>query len=238
MGNVSTDPLRALRLARDQGYVGLLVEQGVPLLDRDLNLLGDLVASTVREVLAHHLGDGVADGGDAFAIEAVEAANDVRIGGPGACLVAGIEVAIGAPLHYGAQDGVAPLSTPALDRDDLVYLDVWVEEVDASADSALANGDDVALQTSVRLRPAWRVRTAEGARAAPAPAAGHAHCPLARLERVRGAPAIAPEMIVDLRRTGLNLAEIARRLDRVEAALHGRPEPERAPRALVEGRSA
>jgi len=223
MGNFSTDPFRTLQRNRERGYVGLHIEQGVPLLDRDLNLLADLVSSTVREILAHHLGSGIAERSDAFAVEALPAANDLRIGAPpdgGACLVGGIQVTIEASLRYSAQDGVDRLTTPVdADREDLVYLDVWVEEVDASADAALANAADVAMQTSVRLRPAWRVRVMEGVRSAPAPAAGHAHCPLARLERRRGDSAIQEEMIVDLRRTGLHLGDLARRVQRIEDVL-------------------
>lgn len=233
MGNFSKDPFDELRRSREQGYVGLHVEQGVPLLDRDLNLLADLVSSTVREILARHLGSGVAERDDAFAIEGVPAANDLRVAAPpggGACLVGGIQVTIDAPLTYADQHGVASLTTPEHDRRDVVYLDVWVEEVDASADAALANDADIAMQTSVRLRPAWRVRVAEGAGDAPAAEAGHAHCPLALLERPAGESVISEEMIVDLRRTGLHLADLARRVDRVEemlfAALRdaGRPE--------------
>jgi hypothetical protein len=222
MGNFSKDPFDELRRSREQGYVGLHVEQGVPLLDRDLNLLADLVSSTVREILARHLGSGVAERNVAFAIEGAAAENDLRIAAPpgrGACLVGGIQVTIDAPLTYREQGDVPPLTTPERDRDDVVYLDVWVEEVDASADAALANDVDIAMQTSVRLRPAWRVRVAEDAREAPVPEAGHAHCPLARLERPRGERVIRDETIVDLRRTGLNLGDLARRVERIESVL-------------------
>src|SRR5262245_5309526 len=222
MGNFSKDPFDELRRSREQGYVGLHVEQGVPLLDRDLNLLADLVSHTVREILDRHLGSGVAERDAAFAVGALPTDNDLRIAAPpggGAFLVGGIQVTIASTLAYSGQGDVLPLTTPERDRDDVVYLDVWVEEVDASADAVLANDGDVAMQTSVRLRPAWRVRVAEDAREAPAPEAGHAHCPLARLERPRGESVIRDEMIVDLRRTGLNLAELARRIERIEDEL-------------------
>jgi hypothetical protein len=222
MGNFSKDPFDELRRSREQGYVGLHVEQGVPLLDRDLNLLADLVSSTVREILARHLGSGVAERDDTFAIEAVPAENDLRIAAPtggGACLVGGIQVTIDEPLTYAEQSDAPSLTTPERDRRDVVYLDVWIEEVDASADAALANDADIAMQTSVRLRPAWRVRVAEDAREAPAPEAGHAHCPLALLDRPRAESVIRDEMIVDLRRTGLHLADLARRVDRIEEML-------------------
>ena len=223
MGNFSKDPFQELQRSREQGYVGLHVEQGVPVLDRDLNLLADLVSSTVREILARHVGDGVAERNGAFAVEAGRRDNDLWIAAPpggGASLVAGIQVTIDEPLAYSEQGDVDPLTTPRDgDRDDVAYLDVWVEEVDAAHDAALANAGDVAMQTSVRLRPAWRVRVTEDAREVPVPAAGHAHCPLALLARPHGVSAIGDEMIVDLRRTGLHLGDLARRVERIEQLL-------------------
>jgi hypothetical protein len=223
MGNFSKDPVDELRRNRELGYVGLRVEQGVPLLDRDLNLLADLVSSTVRDILAHHLGSGIAERNDAFAVVGLPGGNDLRIVAPaggGACLVAGIEATIADSLAYSEQPDVPALTTPLDgDREDLVYLDVWVDEVDATADTALANASDVAMQTSVRLRPAWRVRVAEGTRSAPAPEAGHAHCPLAKLHRPRGESVIRDELIVDVRRTGLHLGDLAARVERLEQAL-------------------
>src|SRR5262245_44751079 len=139
MGNFSKDPFEELRRSREQGYVGLHVEQGVPVLDRDLNLLADLVAGTVRELVTRHLGSGVAERDDTFAVAAAAADNDLRIEAPpggGACLVGGIEVTIDAPLSYSGQPEVPALTAPAdADREDVVYLDVWVEEVDSAGDA-------------------------------------------------------------------------------------------------------
>lgn len=237
MGNFSRDPVDELRRNREQGYVGLRIEQGVPLLDRDLNLLADLVSSTVRDILARHLGDGIAERNGAFAVEGVAGDNDLRIvadRGGGACLVAGVQATIDEPLTYSEQTGVPALTTPADgDREDIVYLDVWVEEVDEGADPALQNASDVAMQTSVRLRPAWRVRVAEGTRVAPTPEAGHAHCPLARLLRSRGESIIRDEMIVDLRRTGLHLGDLAARIERIEEVLFSRALDTRGPELIA-----
>jgi hypothetical protein len=223
MGNFSTDPFHELRRSREQGYVGLHVEQGVPLLDRDLNLLADLVSATTREILTRHLGSGIAERNESFAVAALPADNDLRVLAPpggGACLVAGIEVTIDAPLTYCAQGDVPALTAPAgTDREDVVYLDVWVDEVDAAGDARLANDDDVAMQTSVRLRPAWQVRVAEGTSRAPLAEAGHAHCALALLRRPARESEIRDEMIVDLRRTGLHLGDLVQRIERIEAVL-------------------
>ena len=41
------------------GYVGLHFEQGVPILDRDLNLLQDLIVASVRSIMRGFVGNGV-----------------------------------------------------------------------------------------------------------------------------------------------------------------------------------
>ncbi len=223
MGNFSKDPEGELVEGREKGYLGVRFEQGVPVLDRDLNLLAGLAFEAVREVLSRHLGSGLAGADEAFAVGVVDGENDFLIRAPaegGACLVGGIEARIRAPIRYGEQAGAAPLTTPAdADRVDLVYLDLRVEEVDAQEDPSLGNLHDVGVQTTVRLRPTWRVRVAEGSRDLPPTPSGHAFTPLALLERVRGEGKIEERMIVDLRRTGLNLAELARRVQRLEDVL-------------------
>ena len=84
---------------------------------------------------------------------------------------AGFEVTIAATTTYANQpsrpDGpqVPKLTTPAADqpdpRIDTVYLDVFLTEVDGTTDPALANSEDVGMQTSVRLKPEWSVLVAE-----------------------------------------------------------------------------
>lgn len=222
MGNFSRDPLQELLDNRDRGYLGLHVEQGVPVLDRDLNLLQDLVTSTVREVFARHIGNGLDRQDSAFQIEGIPADNDFRIlapAGGGACLVGGIRIRIDASTLYSAQDGVAALTSPTAlqpdPREDIVYLDVWVEEIDSADDPTLENIADIGTQTSVRLRPTWRVRVSEGG-AAPAPDPGHIHYPIARLTRPRAVSEIRPGMVEDLRNTGLNLSELQERVRMME----------------------
>ncbi|MCP4655035.1 MAG: hypothetical protein GY856_06405 [bacterium] len=223
MGNFSKPPLETLARNLEQGYVGLHLEQGVPVLDRDLNLLNDLIAATVRRVISRYIGDGLAAGSDGFAIQSIAADNDFRIragvGGAGTCLVGGIEVTIETAIRYSDQAGVPALSTPDATqpdpREDTIYLDVWLTEVDDGEDAELLNPDDVGIRTSVRLKPAWRVRVAEGI-PIPDPEPGHTHTPLARLIRPRGESTIGANLLVDLRQTRLNLAEVERRLRVVE----------------------
>ena len=223
MANFSKPPQDTLLSNLERGYVGLHVEQGVPVLDRDLNLLGDLIAASVRRVVARYIGDGVAAGRDGFRIAGVAGDNDFRIlagvgDGRGSCLAGGLEATIEAPMLYSDQDGVPALATPDSTqpdpRFDAVYLDVFLTQVEGADDAELLNPDDLGLQTSVRLKPAWRVRVAEGV-PVPDPEPGHVHTELARLRRDRGEPRISD--ITDLRRTGLNLAAVEARLSSVES---------------------
>lgn len=230
MADYSVSPLDLLLASRQKDYVGLHIEQGVPVLDRDLNLLHDLVSATLREVVTGYIGNGSPAGADGFGIEASDASDDRRqnfkitagTAGPGRCLVGGVEVAIpAAGTKYGDQAGVPALTTPTAaqpdPRVDTVYLDVFLVEVDSSTDRDLANSVDVGVQTSVRLKPNWVVRVSEGV---PVPAAppGHAFHVLATLARPRGNPDIIASIITDKRQVGLTVSDIERRLRRVETA--------------------
>lgn len=235
MGDFSRSPLEFLKENLDKGYVGVHIEQGVPILDRDLNLMHDLVSAVARAITTRYIGSGIAAEQDGFEIVAVPGDdNDLRIndfrilagpsGQPGTCLVDGIEVTIDNPFNY--KERVPPL--PALNtpedtqpnpRFDVVFLDVWLSELDGNHDEHLRNPGDVGMQTSVRLRPMWAVRVKEGVAEGagpPAPDSGHAHYPLARLTRRRENSQITTEMIKDLRHRRLTLADLEQRVQDIE----------------------
>ena len=231
MADYSVTPLDLLLASRQKDYVGLHIEQGVPVLDRDLNLLHDLISATVREVVARYIGNGSPAGGDGFGVLALTPPDDPAqnftisggSGGPGRCLVGGVEVTIPAGgTTYGDQDGVPALTIPTAaqpdPRNDPVYLDVFLVEVDSTTDPDLANALDVGVQTSVRLKPSWVVRVAEGV-AVPVAPPGHAFHVLAELARPRGQATITAAMITDRRQRGLTVSDVERRLRRVETAL-------------------
>lgn len=214
MTDFSQPPQQVLDANRGKGFVGIHIMQGVPILDRDLNLLQDLISSTVRSIISRYIGSGVPVSSDAFQIKEDNANNDfqITVGStvPGLCLVNGIEVSIEADVKYSAQvPAPTRLSTPGgAARTDLVYLDVFLETVDD--DELLTNEDDIAVQTSTRLRPAWMVRVAEdvAAEAIVPPGAaspGHAYFALARLARKPGNAKITAAMITDLRTRCLTL---------------------------------
>ncbi|MGK8558152.1 IPT/TIG domain-containing protein [Nocardia gipuzkoensis] len=229
MSDFSQPPLELLQSNLQKGYVGLHIEQGVPILDRDLNLMHDLLAAGLRRLFARYIGDGIAAGGDGFAVQALPSGQnrqDFRIaaaeGGPGSLLAGGIEVSIAQPIRYGQQAGIPALTTPTAaqvnPREDKVYLDVFLRDVDVTTDPDLSNAVDVGMQTAIRLAPSWTVRVAEGA-PIPKPPLGHNFSALAKLSRPRGVDTIESSMITDLRRRGLDLSGLLHRLAQLEKML-------------------
>jgi IPT/TIG domain len=229
MSDFSRSPLELLHASLQRGYVGLHVEQGVPILDRDLNLQHDLLAASARSLFTRYVGDGLAASADGFAIAALPSGQnkqDFRVAaadrGPGSFLVGGIEVTIPASVNYSGQAGVVALTTPAAPqpdpRVDTVYLDVFLVDVDSAEDPELTNALDVGMQTSIRLRPAWVVRVSEGTNL-PEPPAGHNFSVLAELRRPRGADTVEQSMITDLRQRGLTMSDLIRRITVIERVL-------------------
>jgi len=233
-GNFSLDPATVLRTNITKGYVRARLEQGVPLLDRDVNLIVDLVAETVRQIIGRYIGDGIAERGSGFAIEPVPGVdNDFWIRGPGPgdghFLVGGNEVQIESEVRYSQQadfPGGSPPSLAAptgteLTRGDLVYLDAWTEEVDDAVDPDLLNSEDVGVRTTTRFIPRWVVRVRVREDSVPLQGDGdwvvdHTYAPLASIQRTQGIEEITVDDITDLRQTRLTLASIERRLRVVE----------------------
>ncbi|MEU0405900.1 IPT/TIG domain-containing protein [Streptomyces sp. NPDC006197] len=221
MPDYSQSPLELLRKSREQGYVGIHIEQGVPILDRDLNLLQDLVAATAREVFTRYIGNGNANGDDGFAICALpddQGQNDFAIMA-GTCLVDGVEYTIPEMITYSSQK-LNSLTTPTTNRTDCVYLDAELVEVDWTTDPALLNSLDIGIQTSVRIKPVCVVRVHEGSEEVPPPLAkGHRHHLLALLTRPAGSDRIQQSFIADKRQRRLTMTDMEIRLSELERLL-------------------
>lgn len=225
MGNFSRNTFDRLK-----HYVGVRLQQGVPLIDADWNEQEDIRKFELQAFLKWFAGNGVPSGNDGFRILAVAGTTnnfDIKGGngtaqGAGRCLVEGMDAMIESTMQYISQPlynnptlaaswGVAiiaPLTTPVAARVDMVYIDVWEREVDSTEDSNLIN-PAIGIESCVRLRCEWAVRVAQGAAALPAPPAGHVYYALAKLTRPAGGAAILAEQIEDLRTVGINLAGLA-----------------------------
>lgn len=236
MPNFSKDPQTVLSANIGRSYVGARVMQGVPLLERDLNLRSELVAAAIRGVFKRHIGEGTPfDADEDFAIlPPSQPGNDFRIN-PGAIFVGGIQVKENVGFAYSNQPPIpgqpnlptlTGRSNLLLPRVDLIYIDVWLAQVDSSQDAALFNPNDVEMETAVRLTPRWRVRVVEGqnVQAAPVPQLplpqpGHAHYVLAQLNRTSPVTdQITGPMLVDKRATNICMFPL---LNRVATAKTG-----------------
>ena len=205
MGNFSKAPGTVLSSNQIKGYVGMYIEQGVPVLDRDLNLMQDLVAAALRSLIDKCIGDGAIGGGLAILPSTIN--NNFQIAA-GTVFLSGLEITFPATFNYSDQPGVPALTTPQAARTDTVFLDVSVSEVDGTVDTELANSGDVGVQTSVRQKLNRVVRVAENSSVLPTPTAGHSFLALARLVRPAAITLIISSMITDLRKTALTLGDL------------------------------
>jgi len=152
-------------------YVGIRLQQGVPLLDRDWNELEDIRRYAEVMLGQYYIGNGAPD--DGFKVSLIDAAV-LNFGiSSGRCLVDGFDV-VNEPydqngdkfdfILYSQQEDVPAITSFSEPRTDTVYLDVWVEEVSAVQDSALKNSRDIDMETCRRHKLEWRVRVDEGSK--------------------------------------------------------------------------
>lgn len=209
--------------APEKGYIGIRLQQGVPLLDRDWNELEDIRRYAEVMLRKFYIGNGVPDE-KSFKIIAVDPpANDFKISA-GRALVDGFE-AVNAPVDaegnrldfilYSQQPGVESLQVPGADRIDTVYLDVWIREVTSLTDPALKNAQDIDIETCIRHRMEWRVVVDEGSSGLPQEPFHH-YYPLARLQRTSGKELIEAADIEDLRLTNLALDSVKKAVDEAD----------------------
>jgi hypothetical protein len=154
MANSSRNPNDVLRDAEQKGYSRILFQQGKPVCDFELTLLGDL--SNPQRLAAHYIGSGVPAGSDAFAIGGLDVAGgNFSIRG-GRCLVAGHEVVLSRSTTYKLQphqERVQPFPSESFN----VYLRVFRTEITDSQDADLGNKNDVGIVTAVREKTDWEV---------------------------------------------------------------------------------
>ncbi|MCK4734377.1 MAG: carboxypeptidase regulatory-like domain-containing protein [Methanophagales archaeon] len=224
--NISRDTFDKLK-----HYVGVRLQQGVPLVDADWNEQEDIRRYELQAFLKWFVGNGVPKGNDGFCILSVtdddETGNDFIIKGgddkgAGRCLVEGWDVINESDLKYTKQPlyknddlagkwdvrAVQPIKPPTSGTcTDTVYLDVWEREVDADEDGDLVNSA-IGIETCVRRKREWVVRVEEKPIVIelPTPSDGHVYYPLAMLTRESGKDRIEADDITDLRSTNVHLA--------------------------------
>lgn len=210
MGNFSNDPQARLADSVNKRYVGVRMQQAVPVLDADWNLLEDLRRSEFESMGTWFIGNGVPAGNDGFDIFPVSQANDFGIRN-GLCIVSGKLTVNSADTSYVTQPNfaaslsppVTALATPVADKSFIAYLDVWEHEVDSQQDPTLID-NRIGVETAVRLMRDWVVRVARIPEDIPlVPPSGHLFLQLAQINRKAANPNITVDMLQDLRDTQL-----------------------------------
>ena len=194
MGNFSRNTFDPLK-----NYVGVRLQQGVPVLDADWNELNDVARQELYDAFSLTFTDGTQPHGFDLEVGFRQEPNDFSVLA-GAAMIQGRPVRVRTNLRYSTQpwtepkraarDGVAvipPLTTPTGSattppRTDIVYLDVWEREVGSTEDTNLIN-PAIGVETCVRVKRETAVRVAEGAATLPSAPAGHVFLPLALLHR-------------------------------------------------------
>jgi hypothetical protein len=213
MGDFSRNPETRLSDARAKHYVGVRMQQGVPILDADWNESEDLRRTELETLGAWFIGNGVPSGSDGFHIVVVGQANNFLIR-RGLCMVGGKVTENNIDVNYTTQPNfgnpalatpILPLTTPATDKQYIVYLDVWHREVESAEDPLMVDAR-IGIESTIRLKREWAVRVArvpEDLGLLASPPAGHLFYQLARLNRTAGNANITS--IDDLRTTQLSV---------------------------------
>lgn len=224
MGNYSRDTFKLTNVMHQlltgatvtdpQHYVGVRLQQGVPMLDADWNELEDIRRMELLVMIRYFIGNGVPAGNQGFQISSSGGDNNFSIGA-GIILSDGFLAINSSFTTYQTQSNTArlnlpALTTPASDRTDSVYLDIWEEEVTGSSggDSRLIDSR-IGIETAVRVKREWAVRVQQNASdlSSIVRQQGHRYLSLARLDRRTAVAAITSDMIIDLRKIGITLAE-------------------------------
>ena len=173
-GNYSNDKNDTFDENND--YIGVRMQQGVPLLDRDWNELEDNRRYQDLMLRRNYVGDGTPD--DGFKISKI---NDIILDfeiSKGRFLVDGIEAVNHKKINYSQQDNPVKLTEPEGVRNDLVYIELKVKEIDGPE-----NKQDVAMATCLRHVVKWAVRVKEGSEKMPDPEQFIWRTPIALLKR-------------------------------------------------------
>ncbi len=246
MGNFSRDTfkenikrLEDLATFNDyKHYVGVRLQQGVPLVDADWNELEDIKKHELRAFIKWFIGNGVPEGNDGFKIAAVPVGEgnrendfvikggDGTLKGAGRCLVEGWDVINIIDLRYKDQSlynnpelaerwGLAenqalpPLNVNTGANARIDTVYLDVWEREVDSDEDdLLINADIGIETCVRLKLEWVVRVAEGGKPPLIPPEGHAYYTLAYLHRSSRNANIEDGQIEDRRQKNLNMNAI------------------------------
>jgi hypothetical protein len=155
----------------EKNYVGVRLQQGVPLLDTDWNELNDVIRNEIYDGLKLSFRDGISGDTNNLMLQVRNEVGDLLIS-PGTALIQGYPVKILETLSYSRQPWVDPNRA---DKDEvptipslrnllmkyssfLVYLDVWEREVTSKDSDTNIINDRIGVETCVRLKREVAIR--------------------------------------------------------------------------------
>jgi hypothetical protein len=156
----STDPDAVFFDAVQKGYNRVRFQEGRAVLDRELNLVGDLAGP--ERLAQSYLGDGIPDASTGFRITGLNVgANDFTITA-GRALVGGREVVLLADTTYQQQPNKANVLQQLPAGVSSISLHTFTRLVTEAEDAALGNAGDVGTVTALREKVEWEVVVTPG----------------------------------------------------------------------------
>ncbi len=143
-------------------YIGVRLQQGVPLLDRDWNELEDIRRYQEVSFRKKYIGDGTPDATGFQIVALASPGNDFTIKA-GRYLVSGFDVYNDGDFQFNPNNGNRLNPPTSGIRTDQVYLEVTVQEIRSTGntDDPLQNSNDVGMETCIRHKLHWEVKVAE-----------------------------------------------------------------------------
>jgi hypothetical protein len=195
-------------------YLGIRLQQGVPLLDRDWNELEDIRRYFERSLGQDYLGDGSpTTAGFQVVPPTFDAPNDVVISA-GRLMAEGLNLLNLSDVLFSEQGARQTLPVSAEASALTLYVQPGVVRIDQTQDPSLGNTQDVNVETCLRDKLTWQAAVIPTGNPLPDGAVA-----LAQLNLPANGGAVAASMITDLRRPLLNLAATVDRVTALELQL-------------------
>lgn len=190
MANISRDSYN-----ESKNYDKVILQQGVPLPDYDFNEAQDIIRGKIRNIIMELFGEGAIQ--DGWQVIGTGASNNFTVKA-GSAYRKGHRVILSADST--ATELGLTLTTPASNRTDRVYLDVYEVEINSIADPDILHPKlrGTGIEPTRRIQVKADLKIAQGG-SVPSDTSTHWYLHLADINRIGGNAAITSEMVVDRR---------------------------------------
>jgi len=193
MANISRDSFN-----ESKQYDKVILQQGAPLTDYDFNEAQDLIRARLRNVVTELVGNGAV--GQGWQVVGTGATNNFTVRS-GVVYAKGYRVLLGADSTASTL-GVT-LTTPATNRTDKVFLELYEVEVDSVTDPSIRHPklQEVGIEPTRRIMVRADLRVAEGG-TVPSDTSTRFYIPLATISRTTSSIVTAGMVVDDRQQAG------------------------------------